>query len=79
MTSKPNMRAFIRSISLRSNSSIHSLRGLVCNSHGRGRTGAVPTGNASRRKGLGKVSDIIACLALFVIGYVMVVCAGVLS
>ncbi|UOA25936.1 hypothetical protein [Pseudosulfitobacter sp. DSM 107133] len=27
----------------------------------------------------GRVSDITACLALFVIGYVLVVCAGVLS
>lgn len=75
MTSNAFTFAFSSVIS----STIRSLRGLACTSHGRGHTGAVPTGNASRRKGRGAVSDIIACFALFVIGYVIVVCAGVLS
>lgn len=51
MTSSALMRASKCTV-LTISSSIRSLRGLGCTFHGRGQTGAVPTGIAPRRSGL---------------------------
>lgn len=56
-------------------SSIRSLRGLGCTSHGRGQTGVVPTGNAPRRSGFKLpetiFEDMIAGMAF------VIICLGV--
>lgn len=74
MTSSALMRASKCTV-LTISSSIRSLRGLGCTSHGRGQTGVVPTGNALRRSGFKLpetiFEDMIAGMAF------VIICLGV--